>query len=155
MSQGYPSRKRVRKAFERGVKTARTGRGFNPYKNPVLKDLYERGKNRTPKLADGAPGTAVASRPRPTAQARPAGSRASAHRLSRCGIIRSIRPGEWAAARNNCGAPSKVESAPRQAGSYPLPPPGRHRAMRFTASHVPLRGPCFRNASIAYWLQVG
>lgn len=74
MSQGYPSRKRVRKAFERGVKTARTGRGFNPYKNPILKDLYERGKNRTPKLAEGAPGTAVASRPRPTAQARPNGN---------------------------------------------------------------------------------
>jgi hypothetical protein len=74
MSQGYPSRKRVRKAFERGVKTARTGRGFNPYKNPILKDLYERGKNRTPKLAEGAPGTAVASRPPPTAQARPHGN---------------------------------------------------------------------------------
>lgn len=74
MSQGYPSRKRVRKAFERGVKTARTGRGFNPYKNPILKDLYERGKDRTPKLAEGAPGTAVASRPRPTAQARPNGN---------------------------------------------------------------------------------
>jgi hypothetical protein len=59
MSQGYPSRKR---------------RGFNPYKNPILKDLYERGKNRTPKLAEGAPGTAVASRPRPTAQARPNGN---------------------------------------------------------------------------------
>ena len=52
MSKGYPSRKRVRKAFERGVKTARTGRGFNPYKNPILKDLYERGKSRTPRIAD-------------------------------------------------------------------------------------------------------
>jgi hypothetical protein len=64
MSQGYPSRKRVRKAFERGVKTARTGRGFNPYKNPVLKDLYERGKNRAPKLADPAPRTSTAVQPR-------------------------------------------------------------------------------------------
>jgi hypothetical protein len=74
MSRGYPSRKRVRKAFERGVKTARTGRGFNPYKNPILKDLYERGKNRTPKLAEGAPGAPLtSSRPRPTAQARPSG----------------------------------------------------------------------------------
>jgi hypothetical protein len=74
MARGYPSRKRVRKAFERGVKTARTGRGFNPYKNPVLKALYERGKNRTPRLAD-APGPAIAPRPRPTAQARPSGNR--------------------------------------------------------------------------------
>lgn len=63
MSQGYPSRKRVRKAFERGVKTARTRRGFNPYKNAILKDLYERGKNRAPNLSDGAQRTGEAAQP--------------------------------------------------------------------------------------------
>src|SRR4051812_22419324 len=70
MSRGYPSRKRVRKAFERGVKTARTGRGFNPYKNPILKDLYERGKSRTPKLADTTgQRSALAQPPRPAPRA--------------------------------------------------------------------------------------
>ncbi len=40
-------------------------------------------------------------------------------------------------------------------GSYPLPPQGWQRSIRFTASHKPLKGPCLRSASIAYWLQVG
>jgi hypothetical protein len=40
-------------------------------------------------------------------------------------------------------------------GSYPLPPHGWQRAIRFTASHSPFIGPCFFNASSAYWLQVG
>jgi hypothetical protein len=44
MAKGYPSRKRARKAYWRGVKTARTGRGINPYRNAVLKELFERGK---------------------------------------------------------------------------------------------------------------
>jgi hypothetical protein len=44
MAQGYPSRKRARKAYWRGVKTARTGRGINPYRNAVLKALFERGR---------------------------------------------------------------------------------------------------------------
>lgn len=44
MAKGYPSRKRARKAYWRGVKTARTGRGINPYRNPVLKELFERGR---------------------------------------------------------------------------------------------------------------
>ncbi len=46
MAKGYPSRKRTRKAFERGVKTAKTGKGFNPYRHPVLKELFERGRGR-------------------------------------------------------------------------------------------------------------
>lgn len=40
-------------------------------------------------------------------------------------------------------------------GSYPLPPHGLQRHIRFTASHPPLTGPCLIIASIAYWLQVG
>ena len=43
MARGYPSRKRVRKAYWRGVKSAKTGRGFNPYRNPTLKALFDRG----------------------------------------------------------------------------------------------------------------
>jgi hypothetical protein len=46
MAKGYPSRKRTRKAFERGVKTAKTGKGFNPYRHPILKELFERGRGR-------------------------------------------------------------------------------------------------------------
>lgn len=60
MAKGYPSRKRVRKAFERGIKAARTGRGMNPYKNDVLKKLFERGRNRVGGLAPMRP-AAVAS----------------------------------------------------------------------------------------------
>lgn len=59
MAKGYPSRRRARKAFERGVKTARTGRGRNPYANQVLKELFERGLSR----GGGLPGPAR----RPTA----------------------------------------------------------------------------------------
>ena len=40
-------------------------------------------------------------------------------------------------------------------GSYPDPPPGRQRRTRFKASQLPLNGPCFVIASIAYWEQVG
>ena len=40
-------------------------------------------------------------------------------------------------------------------GSYPLPPHGWQRSSRRTASHVPLIGPCLRNASSAYCEQVG
>jgi hypothetical protein len=61
MAKGYPSRKRTRKAFERGVKTAKTGKGFNPYRNPVLKELYERGRGRAGGLG-GAAGGKVAPR---------------------------------------------------------------------------------------------
>ena len=63
MSKGYPSRKRTRKAFERGVKTAKTGRGINPYANPVLKDLFERGRARTPGFGPTGPG--MGKRPNP------------------------------------------------------------------------------------------
>jgi hypothetical protein len=59
MAKGYPSRKRVRKAFERGIKAARTGRGMNPYKNEVLKNLFERGRNRVGGLTPMRPGAAT------------------------------------------------------------------------------------------------
>jgi hypothetical protein len=59
MAKGYPSRKRTRKAFERGVKTARTGKGFNPYRNPVLKELFERGRGRAGGLGGAGGGRAV------------------------------------------------------------------------------------------------
>jgi len=48
MAKGYPSRKRARKAYWRGVKVARTGRGRNPYLHPILKDLFERGRSQAP-----------------------------------------------------------------------------------------------------------
>jgi hypothetical protein len=68
MAKGYPSRKRTRKAFERGVKTARTGKGFNPYRNPVLKELFERGRGR----AGGLGGIAGGGRAAPRGSAAPA-----------------------------------------------------------------------------------
>ena len=40
-------------------------------------------------------------------------------------------------------------------GSYPLPPQGLQRSIRFIVSHNPLNGPCFLNASTAYCEQVG
>ena len=73
MAKGYPSRKRTRKAFERGVKTARTGKGFNPYRNPVLKELFERGRGR-----GGLGGSAGgAGRTAPRGSAAPAGPTAA------------------------------------------------------------------------------
>jgi hypothetical protein len=47
MSQGYPARKRTRKAYWRGVKSAKFARAVNPYKNSVLRELFERGRSRT------------------------------------------------------------------------------------------------------------
>ena len=40
-------------------------------------------------------------------------------------------------------------------GSKPEPPPGRHLRTRRIASQVPLNGPCFVMASMAYSEQVG
>jgi hypothetical protein len=40
-------------------------------------------------------------------------------------------------------------------GSYPCPPQGWQRLNRLTVNHNPLNTPCFFNASIAYWEQVG
>jgi hypothetical protein len=37
----------------RGVKAAKTGRGLNPYRNARLKDLFDRGRNNTPRTAPG------------------------------------------------------------------------------------------------------
>jgi len=75
MAKGYPSRKRTRKAFERGVKTAKTGKGFNPYRNPVLKELFERGRGRAGGLGGAGGGKAMprgraAPLPAPTAARR-------------------------------------------------------------------------------------
>src|SRR4051812_28965507 len=66
MAKGYPSRKRVRKAFERGVKAAKTGRGMNPYKNEILHKLFERGRNRVGGVGPMRPGaSATPARPVP------------------------------------------------------------------------------------------
>jgi alkylated DNA nucleotide flippase Atl1 len=96
MAKGYPSRKRTRKAFERGVKTAKTGKGFNPYRNPVLKELFERGRGRGG-LGGSAGGSGGKATPRgnvtpggPTA-ARPAdASDAAWHRAVRASQRRRI-----------------------------------------------------------------
>jgi hypothetical protein len=72
MAKGYPSRKRTRKAFERGVKMAKTGKGFNPYRNPVLKELFERGRGRGAGLGGPAPrGNAAAPAAAATPRATP------------------------------------------------------------------------------------
>ena len=70
MAKGYPSRKRVRKAYWRGVKTAKTGRGFNPYRNPVLKALYDRGF-KNPGGASGVRPLSMQESPAARAPARP------------------------------------------------------------------------------------
>lgn len=49
----------------------------------------------------------------------------------------------------------EVDEACHGTGSYPEPPHGLHRRMRQMARPSPLMGPCLRNASMAYWLQVG
>jgi hypothetical protein len=46
MSQGYPSRSRAKKAFERGYQSVRRGKTFRPYTNPTLADLFERGREK-------------------------------------------------------------------------------------------------------------
>jgi hypothetical protein len=51
MAKGYPSRSRARKAYMRGVKAAKTGRGLNPYRNERLKVLFDRGRANTPRPA--------------------------------------------------------------------------------------------------------
>ena len=40
-------------------------------------------------------------------------------------------------------------------GSYPEPPQGWQRKILLIARYIPLKGPCLRKASMAYWLQVG
>ena len=49
----------------------------------------------------------------------------------------------------------EIDEACHGTGSYPEPPHGLHRRMRQMARPSPLMGPCLRNASMAYWLQVG
>ena len=71
MAKGYPSRSRARKAYMRGVKAAKTGRGLNPYRNERLKVLFDRGRENTPRgvaapaplRAAGNTGDAARSRP--------------------------------------------------------------------------------------------
>jgi hypothetical protein len=46
MSQGYPSRSRAKKAFERGYQSVRKGKTFRPYSNPTLASLFERGREK-------------------------------------------------------------------------------------------------------------
>lgn len=69
MAKGYPSRSRARKAYMRGVKAAKTGRGLNPYRNPRLKVLFDRGRDNTPRSATPgplrSPSTGDTGRPRP------------------------------------------------------------------------------------------
>ena len=55
MAKGYPSRSRARKAYMRGVKAAKTGRGLNPYRNGRLKVLFDRGRDNTPRTAGPGP----------------------------------------------------------------------------------------------------
>ena len=55
MAKGYPSRSRARKAYMRGVKAAKTGRGLNPYRNARLKVLFDRGRDNTPRSATPEP----------------------------------------------------------------------------------------------------
>ena len=83
MAKGYPSRSRARKAYMRGVKAAKTGRGMNPYRHPRLKALFDRGRDNTPRAATPAPlrpSTGDFSRPRATgtSDARPRGTGGSA-----------------------------------------------------------------------------
>jgi hypothetical protein len=47
MAKGYPSRQRARKAYWMGFDSVRKGRPkFNPYANPRLHALFERGRER-------------------------------------------------------------------------------------------------------------
>jgi hypothetical protein len=68
MAKGYPSRRRARKAYMRGVKAAKTGKKLNPYRNARLKVLFDRGRNNTPRQGGPVrPGssTTLGQRPNP------------------------------------------------------------------------------------------
>jgi len=52
-----------------------------------------------------------------------------------------------------CGAHSIKDIYPT--GSYPLPPQGWQRLIRFIPSHIPFQAPYFFIASSAYCEQVG
>ncbi len=49
----------------------------------------------------------------------------------------------------------RISGTPQGTGSYPDPPQGWQRRMRFSDSQNPLNGPYFRKASRAYWEHVG
>jgi len=76
MAKGYPSRSRARKAYMRGVKAAKTGRGLNPYRNERLKVLFDRGRENTPRgVAAPAPLRAAGGSSGDTGRPRSADSR--------------------------------------------------------------------------------
>lgn len=63
MAKGYPGRKRARKAYWMGIKSIRSRRGFNPYTNPRLRDLFERGRKNAAAAQPGPLGPGAARDP--------------------------------------------------------------------------------------------
>ena len=58
-SKPYPGRRRGAKAYWKGVSSARLARAVNPYSNPTLRELFERGRQ------DGLSGARTAKPPPP------------------------------------------------------------------------------------------
>jgi hypothetical protein len=121
MAKGYPSRHRAQKAFWRGVRVATTGRGINPYRNPFLKKLFERGK-----LNPGAtPPAKFAPKPKPARAIRSSdrSARASGGRYSSYGSGQSGSGlGGGQSSSNPFGRPLRYGQ-----GSTPPPPQRRPR----------------------------
>ena len=69
MSLGYPSKSRARRAFWRGVASARRTHARNPYRHPRLQTLWERGRARAQLDANLVVPAAFRPRP-PVAKAR-------------------------------------------------------------------------------------
>jgi hypothetical protein len=117
MAKGYPSRHRAQKAYWRGVKTATTGRGMNPYRNPFLKKLFERGK-----LNPGAtPPPQFAPKPKPQRSIR-AGDRSA---RASGGPGRSSGYGSSSGSGNAFGRPLRYgQGAPQQPPLRPRRPDG-------------------------------
>lgn len=70
MAKGYPGRQRAQKAFWRGVKSTTRKNAFNPYTQPKLKQLFDRGRAEAalnPGLMQKLP---VQFRPKPRAAPR-------------------------------------------------------------------------------------
>ena len=82
-SKPYPGRRRGAKAYWKGVSSARLARAVNPYSNPTLRELFERGRQ------DGLSGARTAKPPPPPAPPK-APSRPSPSSSSRSS--RSSRP---------------------------------------------------------------
>lgn len=66
-SKPYPGRRRAAKAYWKGVSSARLARAVNPYANPTLHDLFERGRQ------DGLSGHRTAKPPPPPPKPKPKG----------------------------------------------------------------------------------